>query len=292
MRIFALLLVPAVLAQVPTFRSEVSAVKVDVRVMPGASKPSGVLTKNDFAVYDEGVRQSISYFGREDEPLNLVLVLDVSDSMRRSLSEVARNVRQALGVLGPEDQTAVVLYASRSSLAQPFTTDRAAIREAILSNMYKQTLGRDTMLNEALLIAADTLRATPPTSRRAILIISDNLSEQANVSQRQVEQALQSENIVVNAVVVPPPSAPLAGANVDLRPYVEKTGGEMMTTANAAAAFRDLLDRIRARYTLQYPMPPGEAGKFRRIRIELSEEGRRKYPGAILLAREGYFVPN
>lgn len=292
MKAFAFLLTSALLAQTPTFRSEVSAVKVDVRVMPGAGKPSGVLTKEDFAVYDEGVRQTVNYFGREDEPLNLILVLDVSDSMRRSLSEVASNARQALGVLGAEDQTGVVLYASRAMLAQPLTKDPALVREAILSNMYKQTLGRETVLNEALITAVDALRKTPLTSRRAIVVVTDNLSNVDRVNRLQVEQVLQSENIVLNAIVVPPPAPPLTATVVDVRPYVEKTGGEMMTASTVSTAFKGLLERIRARYTLQYAMPPGEAGKFRKIRVELSDEGRRKYPGAQLLAREGYFIPN
>lgn len=292
MKVCAFLVTVALAAQVPTFRSEVSLVKVDVRVMPGADKPTGVLVQDDFAVYDEGVRQKIRYFGREDEPLNLMLVLDVSDSMRRSLSEVASNAREALGVLGPEDQVGAVLYATRSMLAQPLTKDRATIREAILANMFKQTLGRDTMLNSALMTAVDALRATPVQSRRAILVVTDNFSDPDRVPSAQVERALQGENIILNAIVVPPKTQPIGRTAVDVIPFVKATGGELMTTATVNTVLRDLLERIRARYTLQYPMPAGEAGKFRHIRVEFSESGRQKYPGAQIMAREGYFIPN
>lgn len=292
MKVCAFLITLSLAAQVPTFRSEVSLVKVDVRVMPGPNKPSGVLAQDDFAVYDEGVRQKIRYFGREDEPLNLILVLDVSDSMRRSLSEVASNAREALGALGPEDQVGVVLYATRSMLAQPLTKDRNTIREAILSNMFKQTLGRDTMMNGALMAAVDALRTTPLLSRRAILVVTDNFNDADRIASPQVERALQSENIVLNAIVVPPKTQPIGRTAVDVAPFVKATGGEMMTTATVATVFRDLLERIRARYTFQYPMPAGEAGKFRHIRVELSESGRQKYPGAQITAREGYFIPN
>ena len=275
--------------RVPTFRSEVSVVKVDLQVLPGPDKPAGLLTREDLVVYDEGKLQTINYFGRETEPLQLMLLLDVSESMRPSLRDVARTAREALSVLGPEDRVGLALFASRSQVVQPLTTDRSAFGKAIVDNMFKGVFGRETYLNEGLLTAADVLAATPVTSRRAILVISDNVSALSNASTESVKRALHDQNIVVNAVALAPAGEPLGV--VDLRPYIEATGGEYMNSSAVAEPFKQLVERIKARYVLQYAMPPAESGKFRRLRVELSDRGKRRFPGATILAREGYFAP-
>jgi Ca-activated chloride channel homolog len=278
--------------EVPTFRSDVSLVKVDVRVVPGPNKPTSVLEKEDFTVIEDGKPQTVRYFNRESEPLNLMLVLDVSDSMRPSLRTLASSVRQALGQwLEEKDKVGVVLFASRSFLAQDLTEDRAAIREAILSNIFKQQLGRDTYLNEGLLSAIQAFKAVDPAERRAILIVTDNVAGPGSTPSAQIERSLQEANILVNSIVIPTAEDASVRPSVDVANYVKATGGESMTAVNAGEIFAKLVERIKARYVLEYPMQPGEKGKFRTVRVELSDRGKAKYPGAKILARDGYFVP-
>jgi Ca-activated chloride channel homolog len=279
-------------SEIPTFRSDVSLVKVDVRVVPGPNKPSSVLEKEDFTVIEDGKPQTVRYFNRESEPLNLMLVLDVSDSMRPSLRALSSSVRQALGTwLEPKDKVGVALFATRSFLAQPLTSERGAISEAIISNIFKQQLGRDTYLNEGLQTAIQELQRTPPAERRAILIVTDNVAGPGSTPMAQVERALQESNILVNSIMIPIAEDASVRPSVDVAQYVRATGGETMTASNAGEVFAKLVERIKARYVLEYPMQPGEKGKFRTVRVELSDRGKAKYPGAKILARDGYFVP-
>ena len=82
--------------EVPIFRSSVTLVKVDIQVTGKSGRAVGDLAQADFAVYDENERQQVVYFGREAEPLDLLLLLDVSGSMRRSLEDMASVTRAAL----------------------------------------------------------------------------------------------------------------------------------------------------------------------------------------------------
>src|SRR5207247_6816499 len=65
-----------------TFRSGVSNVRVDAQVVEGQDGVKD-LKQEDFVVYDEKQPQKILYFGRDAEPVSLLLLLDVSGSMKQ-----------------------------------------------------------------------------------------------------------------------------------------------------------------------------------------------------------------
>src|SRR5437868_6420075 len=84
----------------------------------------GDLTKDDFELSDNGARQQISYFSRDELPLSIMLLLDVSGSVRPILHQIRDGALNALQRLRPQDQVAVVAFANTSRLAQNFTNDR------------------------------------------------------------------------------------------------------------------------------------------------------------------------
>ena len=86
--------------QTPTFTSGVSNVRIDVQVTQDNELVTD-LTRADFTVFDEGQQQPITYFGREAEPLSLVLLLDVSGSMKQYIEQVASVARESLRFLRP-----------------------------------------------------------------------------------------------------------------------------------------------------------------------------------------------
>jgi len=68
----------------------------------------GDLTKDDFELSDNGARQQISYFSRDELPLSIMLLLDVSGSVRPILHQIRDGALNALQRLRPQDQVAVV----------------------------------------------------------------------------------------------------------------------------------------------------------------------------------------
>ncbi|HTB16878.1 MAG TPA: hypothetical protein VK708_02130, partial [Bryobacteraceae bacterium] len=89
----------------PTFKTGVSDVRVDVQVTEG-DKLIKDLAKTDFAVTDEGQPQSIVSFAHGDEPVTLILLLDVSGSMQKYIDEISMEAREALDHLRPGDRVA------------------------------------------------------------------------------------------------------------------------------------------------------------------------------------------
>ena len=122
------------------FSTGVSLVKADVQVTErGRLIPD--LTKDDFVVLDDGKSQEIVYFGRDAEPLWILLLLDVSGSMRKHVGEMAASSRRALSELTPGDHVGIMLFSRRTSLHQEFTNDLAKVSSEIGSSITRERAG-------------------------------------------------------------------------------------------------------------------------------------------------------
>jgi VWFA-related protein len=285
-------------SNVITFRTEINLVKTDVKVSGPDRRSIPALSQQDFVIFDENEPQRIAHFASETEPLDLVLLLDVSNSMTRSLSAMAAKTREALAQMHKGDRVALMLFSTRSEVAQPFTEDFHEIQTQILNSIYKQSLGSGTLINEALLMAAQYMQSEPQRGRRAIVIVSDNQSARAKVTGEQVTRALSDGNITFNALLtgsVQPATAPgrysdPANAAPDVVQYATRSGGEVLTGDSPAAGFRKIVESILTRYTIDYAAPAAEPGSYRRIRVDLSPDAKARYPGAKIEARAGYYV--
>src|SRR5436305_3166647 len=191
-----------------------------------------------------------------------------------------------------------MLFSTRSEVAQPFTEDFHEIQKQILGSIYKQSLGSGTLINEALLMAANYLRSEAPRGRRAILIVTNNQSARAAVRGEQVSRACSDANITLHALITSTPqpqnavgrySDPASKAP-DVLVYTSRTGGEVLTGDSPAASFAKIVGSILTRYTLDYAAPAAEPGSYRKIRVELSPNAKARYPGAKVEARAGYYV--
>lgn len=285
--------------KIPTFRSDTALVKVDIQVADRNGRNIGDLERSDFVVLDENQPQRISDFGKESEPLHLVLLLDVSGSMTPLLSQLAVTTREALSHLRPGDQVALMFFTHRSELGEPFTTDFSAIARRMVNSIYKSNLGTGTLINEAVVSAADYLKTSPPNGRRAILIVTDNKSARQGVSDAAAIRAIHDANAVLNAIVVGDSDDPITPARYqppdsglpDVFVYAKRTGGDAVRANKVEQVFRNMIDKMRTRYNAEYVMPASEPGAFRRIRVELSPAAKQRHPDAILQARDGYYVP-
>jgi VWFA-related protein len=290
----------AAFAQQATFSTGVSLVKIDAQVVDGRKTVTD-LTKADFVVTDEGAPQEIIYFGKESEPLHVLLLLDVSGSMRKHVKEMAEASKEALTALDPGDQVGIMVFGREAKLRREFTADISRISDAILGAVHARDLGAGTCINSSVIAAAalmrDALAGKP--GRRAILILTDNKGMAYQVPNDLVLRALFEADSVLNVIAVgdaksPPP--PRAGANPDFtHPDVfllaNQTGGDAIKAKKAGPAFREILDRIRTRYSLHYRAPGGESGAFRSVEIALAPAARKRYPKAVPRSRAGYYVP-
>src|SRR5262245_27195772 len=85
---------PAAQAQI---RVRTELVVVDAQALDRETgQPLARLAREDFELYEDGVRQQITHFSYDVLPLRIVLLLDASPSVLPILEEIRRGARQAL----------------------------------------------------------------------------------------------------------------------------------------------------------------------------------------------------
>lgn len=286
-------------AQEPTFRAGVTVVRVDAQVLEGGRSVPG-LSAGDFVVRDEGAPQPIAYFAHESDPLDLLLLLDVSGSMRRHLEEMARAARRAAGRLRPGDRAGIMFFSRRTELALALTADRDALEQAFERTRRPPDLGSGTAINASILEAARYVSDHASRGRRAIVILTDNEGLNYQTPDEEVVRALWGADCVLNAIVTKraarPKPAPVGWTlNPDFTPadvfrLAEETGGQVVRADDAGQALVAMMEHLRTRYSLHYRAPEVAPGSFRRIELDLTAEARRRHPRAVILARRGYYA--
>lgn len=279
------------------FRSDVALVRIDAQVMH-QDRVIHDLKKQDFLVLDNGKPQPILYFSNEADPLDLVLVLDTSGSMRRSIQQVARSAAAALQHLRPGDRVAVTRFTIRAGEVLPFTEDFSEVARSI-DQICERPFRGGTNIHGALRHAGKLLMTQPRgPRRRAVLLISDGISQKFTSEQAALE-SLWEADAVMHALLVNAPgrrtrtmmkilSPGSLVLSVDVPKLADATGGDAMRAEDAGDGFREMMERIRRRYSLHYALPAGISGEEHVVRVELSGEAKEHYKGARVRARKGY----
>jgi VWFA-related protein len=185
------------------FRSDVSLVRVDAQVIDRSNRAITGLRAEDFIVREQGQPQQIRNFSSESMPVDIVLLLDVSASMRPHVQRVASAAHQALRVLGDQDRVAIMVFDRSSRLRLPFRNSREEVAQELESLLDQETFNGGTDITRGLLDAARYVeREARHDARRAIVILTDDQTER-NRDEEGVERALTRADAVLCALLAP-----------------------------------------------------------------------------------------
>ena len=279
-------------------RANVNLVLVDATVKTKAGQIMGELKKENFELREDGVAQNVQIFSRDELPLNVALVLDLSDSIGPFLGPLRDAANTALAALKPEDEVALFTFSTEAELRVPFTNDKKKIAEQI--NAFK--VGGATNINDGIFVAAKYLLNTPPKGRRVIILISDDVGTYAGgEGTHDIVTELIGADAVLYNLKIPgynPPGTLLAATMekglVNIRKVMDQTGGEIFDVRDAAhldTVFAALIERIKTRYTLGYYTKASAAeGKPHKLDVRLESSFGKKGRDYVVLAKNGYYV--
>jgi VWFA-related protein len=140
------------------------------------------LDKNAFAVFEDGVAQTVTSFRRQDVPVAIGIVVDNSGSMRDKRDEVNRAVLNLIRASNPDDEIFVVNFGQNYYLDQDFTSDVHLLEAAL----HQVSSTGNTALYDAIIASATHLTNNPRLEKRVLLVITDG---QDNMSQETLEEA-------------------------------------------------------------------------------------------------------
>jgi len=239
------------------------------------------LLEPDFEIYEDGVRQSLRLFRKEDVPVTVGLVIDHSASMRPKLEEVAAAARTFAQSSSAEDQMFVVNFNERVSVGQ-FTNLPDELARAISGTRAE---GR-TALYDAAIQALDRLKAGS-REKKALIVISDGGDNASGHNLAEVLKMAEQSSVLVYTVGIFDEDDPDRNPGV-LKRLAQVTGGEAFFPGqlNDAVAVCERIARdIRNQYTLGFLSSNVQVpGAFRSLKV-VARMNKRKLS---VRARSGY----
>jgi VWFA-related protein len=279
-------------------RVNVKLVIVDATVKNKSAQILADLKQDDFELREDGVAQKIEIFSRDEYPLNVALVLDLSDSIGPFLGPLREAATSALAALKPDDEVALFTFSTDAQMRAPFTKDKASIAQQITAFR----VGGATNINDGIFLPAQYLLNALQKDRRVIVLISDDVATaQGGQGTNDIITELIASDAVLYNLKIPgenPPGTLFAAAMtpglVNIRKVVDQTGGEIFDVPDLAhvdEVFRSLITRIKTRYTLGYYTSATAAlGKPHKLDVRLAPAFGKKGRDYSVLSKSAFYV--
>ena len=277
-----------------TLRVNVKLVNVFATVLDSQGAPDGSLTKDNFAIEEDGHPETIAHFEREsDLPLSIVLAVDTSLSTRKDLRLELESARRFIhAILRPRDKVMIMAFDTEVREIVRFTSDIRTIDRGLDSIRP----GGATTLFDAVYLASDALQNRD--GRKVLVLVTDGGDTVSSTSYQQaLREAVQSEALVYSVIDVPIASS--AGRDIGgehaLIQLSHDTGGRYFYAASGADldnVFKKIDEELRTQYLLAYyPTRRVADSDFRRINVQVTPPKDDDHPGPLTVrARSGYYT--
>ncbi len=145
------------------------------------------MKKEDFEVYEDGVKQTLISFQHTDLPVSIALVVDNSGSMSRKRPSVNKSAMDLIEASNPQDEAFVVNFSDEAFIDQDFTSDVNKLREGLA---HLESRG-GTALRDAVVASADKLAAGAKNPKQVLILITDGDDNASTLSLEQTIQRVQ-----------------------------------------------------------------------------------------------------
>ena len=310
-------------AQTPVYRVDVRMVVVDTQVLSKKTRHAArELKQNDFEIYEDNARQQITTFSQDTLPLSIVLLFDLTDSVRPVLKSLAEGATEALQHLKPEDEVAVMVYAASTQVLQEATTDRA-LAVAAIEKASRMKSDEAAFFNEGIFQAAEQLtKGKNPSSRRVVIWLTDDVPnvpsdsevpwryhrsmplDKLHSQQDALKHALETSTVICSLVKKSELSdegeSSLRSKVVErmlyppgeVSKYAAATGGQVIEfkKKELKEKLAMMIDDLRMRYSLGYHASTQKPkGKYCAIKVKLAPEAKQVVGNVVIEAKQGYY---
>jgi Ca-activated chloride channel family protein len=235
-----------------------------------------------FRLLENNVPQKITHFSAEGSPLELVVAVDVSESMTPAMPQLKVSVKKFLSALGPKDQ--VTLTAFNDNM---FTlTRRETTREQRLRAVDKLAPWGGTALYDVIVRGLQQLSKQP--GRRVLVVFSDGDDKSSHSTVEAVERAVRASDATLFMVALGN-GARNATLKSRIERLMEMSGGRVYFVEHAELLdepFAEILEELSNQYLIGYQSTDTKRdGAWREIKLELPDH---RYS---VRSRQGYNAP-
>ena len=258
----------------PPFRTNARLVVVHATVRNSHGDVVTTLQRNAFTVYEDGKRQSITLFEKDDAPVSLGMLLDNSGSMRLIRSNVEAAALAFVHASNPQDEMFVVHFNDKARVSVPMTSDVQLVEDGIRS---ADAIG-GTALRDAVDLAQQYLAAHAARDRKVLVVFSDGLDNASVVTRDDVVRQAERQETVLFGIGLFGDAAKDKSGRHELDELAHQTGGRTYYPQGGdgiQSAAVEIARQIRNQYTIAYePTNQVLDGSYRTIRVNAAGSER------------------
>ncbi len=264
------------------YRAGVELVALPVVVTDGQQKLVSGLQAEQFAVFEDGVRQDITFFASSHVPLDLALLLDTSASMYDKIGRLQEAASGFVSTLGPEDRVSVVDVKDSVRTVHPMDGDLAAARRAIAATT---PTGGTALYNGLYMTLREMvrLRRDDTTVRRqALAVFSDGDDTASLVAFDDVLEAARQAGVSIYTILLRTPGVVTSSrdrrstteSGFSMKSLAQETGGRAFfpdDIRQLAAVYGSIARELSNQYAIGYASSnPRRDGTYRRVSVQVT----------------------
>lgn len=181
-----------------TIKIESTLVSVPVSVSDRNGRYIAGLKQADFTLYKDSAKQQIAFFSTEEEPLNVALLLDTSQSTRPVLDKIRDRAKDFLKQLRPQDKAMVVTFDYDVHMLCPLTANRKDLEKAIKHAEVGEYVG--TTLRDAL-YTVFTQSFKTIQGRKAIILLTDGKDHGSQIAVEDLFDTAEESDTMVYSIL-------------------------------------------------------------------------------------------
>ena len=277
--------------QGPPFVEKTDLVSLPVTVTDAYNRLVTGLDRQHFEVYEDKVKQEISFFSDDDSPVNLGIVFDVSGSMKGKIDRAKEALKAFIQTSHSDDDFFLVAFNQRANLLAEFTDGDALANKLTLVDPKGQTAVYD-----AAYLGIEKVKQGRH-SRNAILLISDGQDNSSRYTYGELRKLLKEAGVQIYCIGIVEMGGG-AGGTLDmqgqaiLEEIAQTTGGKAFFP-RSAAELEDATTRIalelRHQYSIGYsPTNVKRDGQWHKIKVNV--KGPKGLSNLKVQHKEGYYA--
>jgi len=251
------------------------------------------LNKEDFALFEDGIKQDIAYFSHDtDVPVSVGIVLDISGSMQNKLRTAVAAVDRFVRTIHPDDDVFLMTFSSSADLRQDFTNNREKLSKALRGLHASGSTALYDALDQGLVKIKSGKH-----QKRAILLITDGQDTGSATTYNEILHQIRESELLVYTLGI----SPATYSESSTRDSVDMTVLQTLASDSGGRAFllADILvgtsgsqlervlihiaDELRSQYTFAFYPTRAPDGRFHTLKI-------RPPSGLIARSRPGYIA--
>lgn len=270
-------------------RMDVNLILVPVSVTDQRGATVTGLDQNQFHIFENKIQQPIVSFTREDAPVSVGVIFDLSGSMKNKVAEARRSSAALFKKAGDGDEAFLITFSTRPESPTGFTPDL----EMIQAGLGRGKAYGSTALVDAVYLGLNRMRKAH-NGRRALVVISDGMDNHSRYTKPELMTLAREADVQIYSIALfdasgtrKPVELVQERNGVALLEDLSRATGGLHFHINGTSDIPQVAEKIGTAlhnlYVIGY-YPPGGAEGFRKIHVKAT------VPNVRLAARPGYYA--